>query len=52
MEGREWRLPGLLYVDDLVQCGESEKDFRVMVGRFLKVCVEEEVLESMQVRTG
>ena len=24
-EGREWRLPGLLYIDDLVLCGESEK---------------------------
>ena len=21
-EGREWRLPGLLYADDLVLCGE------------------------------
>ena len=25
-EGREWRLPGLLYADDLVICGESEED--------------------------
>ena len=24
-EGREWRLPGLLYADDLVLCGESRK---------------------------
>ena len=23
-EGREWRLPGLLYADELVLCGESE----------------------------
>ena len=23
-EGREWRLPGILYADDLVLCGESE----------------------------
>ena len=22
-EGREWRLPGLLYADDWVLCGES-----------------------------
>ena len=25
-EGREWRLQGLLYVDDLVLCGELEED--------------------------
>ena len=24
-DGREWRLPGLLYADYLVQCGESEE---------------------------
>ena len=35
---REWRLPGFLYADDLVLCGESEKDLRVMVGRFSEVC--------------
>ena len=23
MDGREWRLPGLFYADDLVLCGES-----------------------------
>ena len=23
-EGREWRLPGLLYADDLVWCGELD----------------------------
>ena len=28
----EWRLPGLLYVDDLVLCGLSEEDLREMVG--------------------
>ena len=37
-EGREWRLPGLLYVNDLVLCGESEEDLRAMVGRFVEVC--------------
>ena len=37
-EGREWRLPGLLYADDLVLCGESEEDLRAMVGRFVEVC--------------
>ena len=29
--GREWILPDLVYVDDLVLCGESEEDLRVMV---------------------
>ena len=37
-EGREWRLPGLLYTDDLVFCGESEEDLRAMVGCFVEVC--------------
>ena len=37
-DGREWRLPGLLYADDLVLCGESEEGLRVMVGRFAGVC--------------
>ena len=36
-DGREWRLPGLLYADDLVLGGESE-DLKVMVGRFAEVC--------------
>ena len=39
-EGREWRLPDLLYADELVLCGESEEDARPMVGRLLR-CVEE-----------
>ena len=29
--GESW-LPGLLYADDLVLCGELEEDLRVMVG--------------------
>ena len=37
-EGREWRLPGLLYADDLVLCGESEEDQRAMGGWFVEVC--------------
>ena len=37
-EGREWRLPGLLYADDLVLCGESEETLRAIVGRFIEVC--------------
>ena len=36
--GREWRLPGFLYADDLVLCGESEEDLRVILERFIKVC--------------
>ena len=35
---REQRLPSLLYADDLVLCGESEEDLRVMVGHFVGVC--------------
>ena len=34
---REWRLPGLLYADDLVLCDESEEDLRAMVGQFVEV---------------
>ena len=37
-DGREWGLPGLLYADDLVLCGDSEEDRRVMVGRFAETC--------------
>ena len=37
-EVRELRLPGRLHADDLVLCGESEKNLRAMVGRFAKVC--------------
>ena len=35
---REWKLPGLLYADHLVLCGESEEDLRGMVERFAEVC--------------
>ena len=35
---RVWRLPGLLYVDDMVLCGELEEDLRMMVGYFVEVC--------------
>ena len=31
---REWRLPGLLYVDDLVLCSELGEDLRAIVGWF------------------
>ena len=37
-DGKEWRLPGLLHTDELVLCGESEEDLRVMVGWFAEVC--------------
>ena len=38
-EGREWRLPDLLYTDDLVLGRESEEELRAMAGRFVKVCM-------------
>ena len=31
-DGREYRLPGLLYADDLVLSGESEEDLRCVEG--------------------
>ena len=31
-------MPGLLHAGDLVLCGESEEDLRVMVGQFAEVC--------------
>ena len=37
-EERELRLTGLLHEDDLVLCGESEKDLRTMLGCFVEVC--------------
>ena len=37
-EVREWRLPGLLWADDLVLCGGSEEDLRAMMGHFAEVC--------------
>ena len=40
-DGREWRLPGFIYADDLVLCGESEEDLKPMVGRFAEVFREE-----------
>ena len=43
-DGREWRLPGLLYVDDSVLCDEPEEDLRAMMGRFLSV--QENMSES------
>ena len=37
-EGRKWRLPGLLYADDLVQCDELKKNLRAMVRWIVEVC--------------
>ena len=37
-DGREWRLSGYFYADDLVPCGELEEDLSVMVGWFAEVC--------------
>ena len=31
-------MPGLLYADDLVLCGELDEDLRVIVGLFVEVC--------------
>ena len=31
-------MPGLLHVDDLVLCYESDEDLRAIVGRFIEVC--------------
>ena len=36
-EGKERRLPGLLYADDLILCGESEEDLRAMVERIVEL---------------
>ena len=36
-EGRDGILPGHLYADDLVLCGEPKEDLRVIVGRFIEV---------------
>ena len=45
-ESRKWRLPGLLYADDMVLCGEPEEDLRAMVGWYVEVCRREERTES------
>ena len=33
--GREWRLSGIFYADDLVLCGNLKEDLRGMVGPFV-----------------
>ena len=37
-DGREWRLSGLLYADNLDLCCELEGGLKVMVGHFIEVC--------------
>ena len=44
----EWRLPGLLYADDLVLCGELEEVLRAMVRCFAEVCRR----RGLKVNTG
>ena len=39
-------MPGLFYADDLILCGESEKDLRVMVVRFPEMCRRKELKVS------
>ena len=36
-EGRGWRLPGCLYADYLVLCGELKEDLREIVGCLIDV---------------
>ena len=37
-EGREWRVPCLLKVDDYFLCGESEEHLRAVMARFVERC--------------
>ena len=48
-EEKDWRLPSLMYADELVLCGESEEDPRAVVGCCVGVC-RRRVWKSMQVR--
>ena len=46
----EWRLPWLLYVDDLVLCGDLEEDLRVVVGWFVEVCRRRGLIVQVRAR--
>ena len=35
---RKWRMPGFLYVDDLVLCVDSKENLRAKLGLFSEVC--------------
>ena len=37
-DGRERRVPGILYAGNLVLCGELEEELRAMVGQFVEMC--------------
>ena len=42
-EGSEWRLTGLLYADDLVLCGELGEDLRLIMERFIELCMRRDL---------
>ena len=48
-ERRGWKLSGLMYVDGMALCGESEKDLRMMIERFSEG--QQNLEESLGVRT-
>ena len=37
-DGRKWRLPHLLYANDLALCGKLKEDLRALVECFVEVC--------------
>ena len=41
-DGREWRLPGLFYADDLDLCSESKENLSVIVERLAEVVERED----------
>ena len=41
-------MPGLLYADFFVLCGESEEDLKAMVEHFVEVCMR----RSLKVNAG
>ena len=53
--GREWRLPGLSYADDLVLCGESEQDLKGVAESLVEVCIRRRlkiIADNSKVRGG
>ena len=42
-EEREWRVPGLLYADDLALCAELEEDLKAKIWDVLPRCVGRDV---------
>ena len=45
-------MPGLLYVDDFVLCGEWEEDLRIIVGFFIEVCLKVSAGKSKVILLG